>query len=44
MIFCLEEKCGLRDGHHMDTTGGKVTSYASAKVLKTQCAPAAQMD
>ncbi len=34
----------LSDGHHMDTTGGKVISYAPAKVLKTQCAPVAQMD
>lgn len=34
----------LCDGHHMDTTGGEVVSFAPAKVLKTQSAPVAQMD
>ena len=43
-------KCGGRassgesNGHQLDTTGGEVISFAPAKVLKTQCAPVAQLD
>lgn len=34
----------LCDGHHMDTTAGSVVSLDSAKVLKTNSAPVAQLD